>query len=529
MSASAPSWRMGAAFAGVLAIGLALRLLGIGWGLPGEIAPDDPPIHPDEAVAWAGAVDLHTRPGAFTFIYGGALYMRSAHAARLAVRALAPGSGLAEYRRTLVVLRVLGVLAGVSTAVLIAWIAWQLGGSIAALGAAALFLSFPNHVLASHYARPNVLMTLFSTIALACAFGVARGGSRRMLVAGAVAAGLATATLLSGLVGFLPLWVASFEHRPRGCSSRRVGGAALWIAGGGILGYALGSIESLVYWDAFRAGLERAVSTHQGGALFRPPVRLLTSAAFHGFGVPAAVAGYLGLAYFLWRRKPGMLTLASYGLFGFLLLGRAGGEMMRQLVFLAPVFAVAASVGLTALVARVSPGPRRQRVSLGVAQAVLVLFTLQLSAGYVLPMQVGQDPRHRAGRWLLAHTPAGSTIGTTHSFQGDSTYSPRVPPGSGRRFAPLMLRRNFDASSYLDRDLDYVVTSDFARQHASGPTARGFFARLFGEDDYRLVARIEPMWSPLSIAGRFGPRVPPDLLYVRPTFFVFERTVLREP
>lgn len=523
MSASTLSQRWCAAFAGVLAIGLALRLLGIGWGLPGEIAPNDPPIHPDEAVAWAGAVDLHTQPGAFTFIYGGALYMRSAHAARLAVQVLAPGDGLEVYRRTLLVLRVMGVLAGVSTAVLVAWIAWQLGGPIVALAAAALFLGFPNHVLASHYARPNVLMTLFSTAALACAFGVARGGGRRMLVAGAVAAGLATATLLSGLIGFLPLWVASFEHRPRGRVIRHVGVAALWIAGGGTLGYALGSLESLLYWDAFRAGLERAASTHQGSAALRLPVQLLTSAAFHGFGAPAAVAGYLGLGYFLWRREPGMLTLASYALSGVVLLARVGGEMMRHLLFLTPVVAVAASIGLSALVARVSRSPRQQRLSLGVAQAALVLFTLQLSAGYVLPMQLGEDPRHRTGRWLLANTPKGSRIGTTHSFLGDSSYSPRVPPGSGRRFVPLMLRHNFDASSYLDRGLDYVVTSDFARDHARGPTARGFFARLFEEDDYRLVAQIGPTWSPLSIAGRFGRRLPPDLLYVRPTFFIFER------
>ena len=53
--------------------GLGLRLLGIGWGMPGRTAPDQPPIHPDEHVVWQAAETLYATPPPVAFVYGGAL------------------------------------------------------------------------------------------------------------------------------------------------------------------------------------------------------------------------------------------------------------------------------------------------------------------------------------------------------------------------------------------------------------------------------------------------------------------------
>lgn len=503
-------------------LGLALRLLGITWGLPGGAWPDEPPIHPDEHVAYEAAVALYGdgTPGAMTFIYGGALYPRIAAGVR-ALSAGSDGDPRETFRRTLLGLRLVDTAAGLATGALVFWIASAVGGASLGLASLALFLVLPSHVLACHYARPDVVMTLLATLSLACAVRVARGGSARWLLAGAVAAGAAMATLLSGAIALLPLVVGRIEQVsanagrwPRAGEGLR---AIAVVAGGGALGYALGSVESGLHREAFLAGLSRAASTH-GGA---PPFALLGVAAAYGFGSAATLAGYAGLVLFALRPRPGLPTIVSYALAGVALLFRVGGDMMRHTLFLAPVMAIAA-MAFTAWAAERIAGRRPERAALA-ASALLVLLTLPLSLGYVLPLQLSVDPRYRAGEWLRLHTPADARIGATLSYYGDRTYQPRLAEAGGRRLVPLMVRHDFDASRYLARRLDYVVTSDFARDRARGTTAPAFFEALFRGDRYRQAAEIAPEWIPFTLPEALGLRPPGDLLYVRPTFHVLER------
>jgi hypothetical protein len=83
-----------------------------------------------------------------------------------------------------------------------------------------------------------------------------------------------------------------------------------------------------------------------------------------------------------------------------------------------------------------------------------------------------------------------------------------------------MLRHDFDAG---DARLDYIATSDFARERAEGPTAPGLMRALFNEKRYRLVASFPPALRPFSLPDRLGCLRPGDLLYVQPTLYVFER------
>lgn len=87
-----------------------------------------------------------------------------------------------------------------------------------------------------------------------------------------------------------------------------------------------------------------------------------------------------------------------------------------------------------------------------------------------------------------------------------------------------MLRRDFDSSRYLEAGLDYIATSDFARERAEGATAPAFFDALFSEKRYRIVGRFGPDYRPSCLPDWLGSRRPGDLLYVRPTVYVFERS-----
>lgn len=285
----------------IFALGLALRLIGIGWGLPSEIHPGELPIHPDEHVAYEESARLYDSPSLMAFVWGGAFYPRTA----AIVRATFGGGGDGdEYRRTLLGLRLLNAVMALATAALVAWLATTLHGISCGLAATALFLVSPAHVLDSHYARPDVLLVLLSTVALAAAVCFARGGGARWLPIGAFAAGLATATMLSGVIGFLPLVAATWERDPtRQGLAHRLLLACLCIAGIGALGYVVGSFESFLHWDVFRAGIERAQSSHMGGH-YRLPLRLLTVTAAFAFGTAALLFGYAGLALLALRRRP---------------------------------------------------------------------------------------------------------------------------------------------------------------------------------------------------------------------------------
>jgi hypothetical protein len=85
-----------------------------------------------------------------------------------------------------------------------------------------------------------------------------------------------------------------------------------------------------------------------------------------------------------------------------------------------------------------------------------------------------------------------------------------------------MLRHDFDSSRYLDAGLDYIATSDFARERAEGPTAPGFVRALFSEERYRIVASFGPALRPICLPEWLGIRRPGDF-YTLITLYVFER------
>jgi 4-amino-4-deoxy-L-arabinose transferase-like glycosyltransferase len=509
----------------LLALGLALRLLGLGWGLPGQLSPGDPPFHPDEHEAFVAAETLYASPPAASFNKGGALYVRLAWIARAAARAWLGSAPPGEYAATLVLLRGLNAVLALASALLAARLGRQVGGPQVGLGAAALLLCFPGSVLDAHYARPDITSAFFSTAALACAGAVARDGGLRWLALGGACAGLATATLLSGAVGLAPLALGAFEWQRRSAGGRWLRAWArslVPICAGALAGWLAGNLEALLHPQAWLGGLEIASSTHGAGG-WSPPLRQLGRVSLYAFGSVAAVAAYLGIPVLLRSRAPGSLAIVAHLLCGYVLLGRVGFDMMRHLEFVAAPTAIAAAAALAAGTRRLARSPAQAVRAATAALALAAVLSFQLSLAYVWPMQFGEDARTRAGTWLARNAPPGASVGVTTSFYGDETYVPRFPAGHALHTARLMLRRNHDASGYLDLGLDYIATTDFARDRASGLTAPGFFEALFSGQRYRLAAVLGPGPDPLCLPDWLGSQRPGDLLYVRSTFYVFER------
>jgi hypothetical protein len=490
-----------AALLGILVGALALRLTGLGWGLP---RAGEPPLHPDEHVVYEGSRALYASPGAMEFYWGGAQYARLGLLARLAVRGFVPAER--EFAAVLVALRALNAALALATIALVLWIARAVAGPGCALVAAALLACMPGPVLDAHYARPDVLAATGATAALACAVRAARGGGRGLLWLGGLASGFAGAALLAAAVGLAPLAAAARERA----------GAGWWrelarIALAALAGYALGSFESAFHPDAARAGLARAAQTHGGGDL-----ALLTRVPLYAFGAPAALAGAAGLVQLALRRATGDRTLVAFALAGALALSGVGGDMMRHVDVLAPVVAIAGALALV--------GTRAHRRAARAAPALAcIAWTLALSLAYVLPLALERDPRERAGSWLAAHAPAGARVAVTKLFIGDHTYGPRLPREHPLRLEALPLRAGVRLPRAAELDFDYLVTSDQALTHPPSPAAARLLEELRSGGRYRAVAEFGPRRRAVGLAERLGITPPSDLLYVRPTLFVLER------
>jgi len=509
----------GLVLATILVAGTAIRLIGIDWGLPD--APGDRPFHPDEAYLFTAAKKLYSQPDRSTFpSWGGVLYVRMAYL----VAALGDGA----LRHGILMLRLLNVAFALVTALLVRTIGVRYYGPAIGLWAAALLLVFPEHVLSSHFGRPDVLLPMLATLSLLIALRFSGTGRRSLLFWSAVTGGVATSTLLWGLVTLAPLAVLVLVRSGRESAPRvsRVAIGAGIILSGAVLGYAVGSVESLLHLDEYIGSRQSTAAAH-ASELYTIPLGFIGPISAYAFGSLTLAAAAFGVLLRLRRRmRDRDLVLLSYLVAGYLLLGFMKHQMMRYVLFLAPVVAIFAAIGIESAVQSLGrrlpgPGPVRRFAALTVG-LLPILLAGQLSLAYVLTMQQRIDVRHAAGDWLIENAAPRSLVGATLGFRGDRTYTPRLrrPPSFGSE--RLMMREGYDAGQYVGAELDYVVTTDYAIHYSRCENADLFFAHLRDPAHFALAASIEPAWSPFRLADWLAPP-PPDLLYSQLRFYIYEK------
>jgi len=503
----------------ILFIGIALRMLGISWGLSAAMLPHEPTFHPDEVPAYIQSVSLYRQPDALTFTWGGAFYYRIAYLIRNATTS-SKFSIAQDLRNTIYSLRILNIIFAVLSALFIFRTASLIYGSTAGILSVAFFLFFPSHTLASHYARGDILLTLLCAISLYFSINFSINGKLKFAFIAAVFSGLAVSTMSWGLFTFVPILFGWLEFHRFKITKGHVASlisVGLLLLLGGIVGYTIGSFESFYYWDVFISGCQRASQMHKSH--FVLPLSKAGTCAFYGFGCFGVFLGYMGVLV-LWKQRAlkGNLTLISYFISGLILLGFQKNDMMRYVLFLSPFMAISASASLVFL------SEKWSRPKAYAATSIALLFTLQLSAGYVIPMHFSKDIRYQAGEWILSqiHSHTKATVGVTHSYYYDWTYQPRFPPNTRIILHPLMLRHNFDSSGYINKHLDFIVTSDFAQIYASGKTAQQFMKELRSESKYKLIKTFKPPWYPISLPNLLNLKKTGDLLYIRLSFFVYQ-------
>ena len=350
--------------AGVFAVALAVRLIGINWALPAVIH------HDERNVGLAVLKALFSGSPCPRFYYYPALAVLYHYLS--AVLAFIVGSHYGLLGRLtdlrlpdyLPYARSASALAGALTVLVVAKTAGCLrrGASVpAGLIAAFGFLS----VLHSHYATPDVPLALFVQLALLFSFlSLARGNSRSAFW-GAAFAAFAASFKYTAFLAIIPAILTAALVEPRGSRIKRatqVAAVALAILAvlniGGIVNLPLLidhiRVEAVHYFQAGNLGVPGLSYDNPRGVMFHVRAALgdvgYVAAGLALFGIMACASSWLGRRY--------LLVSLSFVVPHLALFASARAAFPRNVLPVTPVLAVLAGVG----VARAAESVRTKRI-----------------------------------------------------------------------------------------------------------------------------------------------------------------------
>jgi len=515
----------GALLLAVLAVALVLRLDGIAWGLPYSLVnADESTVVPKAFAAARGHLNpqFFYYPSLYFYLLGG-LYLVASPVLWLLRHGnpLAMGSYVVDPGPYILLGRLLSAAFGTASVYLVYRLGRAAYGRPAGLLAALFLAVTPLHVAYSHVAVTDVTATALSLLALLLFVPAAQGRGRRWLLAGAVAAGLATSVKYNLGLLVLPASVAAVYACREEAKVRVAAGAhaaLLWPR----------LLVARVYAPmlvAFVAGSPFVVldARHFAHDFLRQ--NLIMDRGWLGFentgngvwynlqvnlggtlGVVLLVLAVLGLAWALWRRTPLDLLLVPYVLVYFAYVSTWKELADRYLLPIVPLLillAVRCSLEVVGL------RPAAKRLIAPIMGALLVI-------GLVAPLTdslrfdrglSGVDVRLRAKMWVEDNVSPGSTIAAEN-------YGPPLVRMADRRYyraaglttpayhllrlklpAPGVPDRRRDIGWLRARRVDYVIVSSrvYDRVFAAAgcyPALVAFYRRLAREGE--LLTMLKP-------------------------------------
>jgi len=546
---AASAWGL-AGLVAMLAVGLALRLVGLTWGLPDATHLFS--YHPDEFHSLRGALSLaFGDPNPHFFNYGSLYLYLVALAAALAdcslftsvAQAVPGGPVMPEAIRAWTLdARVVTVIMGLGTIAAVWALGRRLWGERGGLAAGLLLALAPLHVLHSHYATVDVPGALFVALALLFAVRMARAMTLRDAAWAGVAAGLAASVKYSGglvLAAPLTAWIAAWWHARATAEAERPPLAALLLPPVlALAAFAATSPYTFLDWPSawrdisfemahMRAGDDLwLLATWPSGWLFH----LSGLALGTGFVMLAAAA--VGLAVGIANGRRELAPVVVFGLVAFAVMVGAQVRYARYEIALLPVIAVLAA-GVVSLDAQ-DDGRGRLAVAWRAAAVAVLIIGSTAGAGIVdhrmLHALVQPDARGAGLRVIAVEVPAEGRVGllTEPWF-----YHPPVDYCNGG----VALRGNPLWGAYRRPVRELVILGTDAQAllrelpHAVVVTGWEVDAALFAEDQRTVAfmaaldeAGYEPAPEPGAPAWRPGGRPPAsDWLYPFPRVAIYLR------
>jgi hypothetical protein len=482
-----PRGAFAACLAAVLVLGAVLRAVGIDYDRPFEYHSDETTIAiPAMGIAATGNVD----PGLFLYpsllIYAQAAVSAAVHgidgAPLDAPRPTGVGglpvlsfSDIDPSQYSIILAgRILIVLFGLVTVVVVAFAGRHLAGPATGLLAALLLAVSPLHVEHSRYLTTDVPSALWTSLVLLVTLAAIRAARVTPLwcLAG-LCAGLAASTkYTAGVAVIVPLiglavWPATIELRIRVAVASLVVGAA-------VLGFVIATpmvvVKLAAVLDAVMSQVRNYNFTAHPGAQEMPGLLFNLAALWIGLGPVAAIAAALGLAQALQRRTPEDLVIATFPIVWLVLVSIPQVHFARNLLPMVPFLVIAAARAAVHaagwLAARNRPGP-------ALTGTLLVVPALVLSVVAAVRL-LQPDTRSVAYAWAAANLPGGSVVVR-------ESYTPQIREPFTAGFLPAAWVRSIEW--YREHGVDFVILSSdtYLRYISDGfPVERAAYQRLFG-------------------------------------------------
>jgi len=485
----------------VVALGFTLRATHLGFGLPYRLHPDEGPATNQIVKSLRGPLRLGS------YFHPPLLRVVAWLAVRVEQR-VDPAVGAALDARVIRTMRVISLVAGTVTVVVVGAVAGWFLSPAWALVAGLLFAVSPIAVFLSKYGTPDSLLVLLFSSALWIAFRLRERPSLWCYALGGLVSGLAIAAKYNGAFVLFAFPVAHLlapqAQRPN------LVRAAVAFTSGLLVALAVGFPLLPWEWEEFvrTTGLEahhQFVRGHRG-------IKIRPLDYYFGFhfvrsiwpstGAPLFVAILGGLVLWLLRAESSKYIVWAVAVPYYVAM-----ESVLKLTFsperyvfpLLPLYAIAASVFCAAL-AEWSSEREPTRWWVGAALAIAVLIWPAYRS-LRLVQDIEPDTRIRAREWLLEHVDRDA----------------RVAIGGLRHFYPPLTQSEFPRLTQFGRDEpDYWILSSFDYDEAftypeESAAAAAYYLHVIESHD--LVFEVAPAYD--------------TFMFHNPTLKVFRRRAPR--
>jgi hypothetical protein len=417
----------------ILMAGLAVRLWGIGFGLPHVL------VRPDELFILGAVIKMHegnANPGFFD--YPG-LYMYFV----AGLYAIFYGVGLVagwftdaahfvknfslNWEPYFMLPRIAGAFLGTATVALVYATAREYFDRVTAtLGALFIALAFL-HVRDSHYATTDVPMTFFVMAAMLATLRVDRGRSAQDAWLAGALAGCAASTKYNAVLIVLPMALVEALHA---WNLRRDWRRALRetqifrMAAGSILVFALTNPYLFLDFEHAMNDLRALQASTAGG--MTPPEMLGRGWTYHlphslryGLGIPLLTAGLLGMIWMAVRAPRAAAILGLFPVAYYAVAGAGHNVFVRYMIPVVPFLCLFAGYvvrEIAAVVART--GVRLREPAIAGVLGILVVAPSAASVVRFDYLLAQPDNRLVAAEWVHEHVPAGSLIFMSGNLYG---------------------------------------------------------------------------------------------------------------
>jgi 4-amino-4-deoxy-L-arabinose transferase-like glycosyltransferase len=407
--------QMRAALLVILAIGLALRVVGLRYGLPAVYNPDEIAIMARALSFAKGSLNPHNflYPTFYFYVlfvwvgtYLGYLWLTGRAASIAALQYLYFTDRTSIYTAG----RSLGVAAGTATIVVLHWLATRLWDARTGIAAAVFLATAPLHVRDSHYVKHDVPVTLAivaAYVAFVRIWPCARmeGPNLRDSIMAGAACGVAFSTHYYSIFLTLPLaWTIYHGFRSRGASviashliAAGAASAAMFFALSPFI-----ALEPLIAWRDVVANREIVVDRAVAAGAFAPALRYAEMLLWDSTGLPVLVLGVIGAVRVAIATPARAIQLLAFPL-PFLIFIANTAPASRYLNPVLPFVACFAGWSIAWLTARATPAVFWAAVIATAAPGLLASIRVDMFFRQT-------DTRTLAQSYIESHIASGSTI-----------------------------------------------------------------------------------------------------------------------